>query len=117
MSFIRIIHNFKKNNSRGASPLSKQRLIEVHRQDLEFNSRKPYKSTLCTLISAMVNSKEFKYNYMTVLDLPIYTFMDAVRRIQKIKGYEGLVTGMYSGNIDLSKIEGKDKILNWMGEI
>jgi hypothetical protein len=115
--FLRKIMNFKKNTERAANPLTKQVMIELHKKDMEANSKKPYKSTLCTLISAMVNSKEFKYDYTTVLNLPVYTFMDAVQRIQKIKGYEGLVTGMYSGNIDISKIQGKDKILNWMGEI
>lgn len=115
--YLRKIHNFKKNTKKYANAITKQVQIDLHRKDSAFNAKQAYKSMLCPLISSMVNSKEFKYDYTTVLKLPIYTFMDAVQRVQKIKGYEGLITGMYSGNIDVSKINNKDKILNWMGDL
>lgn len=116
-NYLRRVHNFKKNTKKYANAITKQVQIDLHRKDSAFNAKQPYKSMLCPLVSSMVNSKEFKYDYTTVLDLPIYTFMDAVQRVQKIKGYEGLITGMYSGNIDVSKINNKDKILNWMGDL
>lgn len=115
--FLRKLHNFKKNANKGATPYHKTKLIELHRMDTKMNSQKPYTSMLCPLVSSMVNSKEFKYDYTTVLDLPIYTFMDSVQRVQKIKGCESLMAGMYSGNIDISKIGNKDKLLNWMGDL
>ena len=113
--YIRKMHGFKKDTSVAGNAHTKKVLTDLHRQDMLELSRKPYKSMLCPLISAMVNSSGFKYNYETVLSLPIYTFMDSVQRIQKIKGYEGLMSGMYSGNIDVTKIRNKDEILNWMG--
>ena len=113
--YIRKMHGIQKDTKVAGNKHTKKVLTDLHRQDVLLNSRTPYKSTLCPLISSMVNSAGFKYNYETVLSLTIYKFMDALQRIQKIKGYEGLMSGMYSGNIDIKKIQNKDEILNWMG--
>ena len=78
-----------------------------------------FESYLEPLISALCNSEGFKYNFDTVWDLSIYTFMDATRRIQKIKSADHLMGGMYSGMLDVSKMnKGQlNKDLNWMGEL
>ena len=75
----------KKNLEVAGNKYTKQILIDEARLLQERNKDKPYQSNLVPLISAMVNSAEFKYNHSNVYDLPIYVFMDSVKRIQKIK--------------------------------
>ena len=92
------------------------------REEREMAKRKTsnsFESYLEPLISALCNSEGFKYNFDTVWDLSIYTFMDATRRIQKIKSADHLMGGMYSGMLDVSKMnKGQlNKDLNWMGEL
>ncbi len=113
--FIRKINGFEKNNEVAGNKYTKKILIEEARLAQERNKNKPYKSNLVPLISAMVNSAEFKYNHNNVYDLPIYVFMDSVKRIQKIRNYNYLMQGAYSGNVDIKKIS-KDE-LNWLGEL
>ena len=114
--FICDLHGFKKNMERAGNKYTKKIMIELHKEECKRNESKEYHSMYCPLVSALVNTAGFKYDYTTVLDLPLFTFMDAVKRVNKIKTYEGFISGAYSGNIDISKIKDKDKILNWMGD-
>lgn len=70
-------------------------------------------STLLPIVSALTNHANFKYSYSTVWSLPIYVLMDAADRINAINDYENIMTGYYSGCVDLKKISNKS-ILNWM---
>jgi len=113
--FLRKIHGFKKQVDRTGNAATKQIIIDTERRRLERHKNDKYKSVLIPLISAMINCENFKYNHETVWSLPIYVFMDSVRRIQKIKNYEHIMQGAYSGCVDLSKIPKDD--LNWLGSI
>lgn len=115
MEYLRKIHGFEKNIEIAGNKFTKQILIEEARALQERNKDKPYKSMLIPLISAMTNCSEFKFSHSTVWDLPIYVFMDSVKRIQKIKNYNYLMQGAYSGNVDLKKISKSE--LNWLGEL
>lgn len=70
---------------------------------------------LVPLVSAMVNCEQFKYDHNTVWNLPIYVFMDSVKRIQKLKNYNQLMQGVYAGTID-SKTLSQDSF-DWMGSL
>jgi len=115
MEFIRKINGFEKKIERAGNAATKKFLIEESKEQLKKSQNKPFKSMLIPLISSLVNSPEFKYNHTTVWDLPIYTFMDSVRRIQKIKSYDSLMQGIYTGNVDAKKLNKDD--LNWLGEL
>ena len=113
---LRKIHNFKKNEKKPANESTKQVLIELAKSDYMANLQKKQKSILANLISAMVNSEGFKYNYETVWDLKLNNFMNSVQRINKIKQSELLLQSGYSGfGISLKDIN-KDE-LNWLGDI
>lgn len=113
--FLRRIFGLKKRTDRYGNEASRRVSIDEERRIMERNISEPYKSSLVPLISAMINCENFKYNHESVWDLPIYTFMDSVQRIQKIKNYEQIMTGAYSGNVDLKKMP--QSSLNWMGEL
>lgn len=113
--FLRKIFGLKKRTDRYGNEASRRVAIEEERRIMERNIAEPYKSSLVPLISSMINCENFKYDHKSVWDLPIYTFMDSVQRIQKIKNYELIMTGAYSGNVDLKKIP--QSSLNWMGEL
>lgn len=115
VGFIRKINGIEKNMEQAGNEFTKKFLIEEDRQNKEFLKGKPYKSNLIPLISSMVNCADFKYNHADVWDLPIYSFIDSVNRIKKIKSCNYLMQGIYSGNIDATKISKKE--LNWFGEL
>lgn len=114
-NFLRKMHGFKKIVDKAGNAATKRILIETEKRSLKRQKSKKYKSILVPLISSMVNCDHFKYNHSNVWDLPIYAFMDSVKRVQKIKNCDQLIQGAYSGNIDLKKIPRED--LNWLGSI
>lgn len=111
---IREMHGLKRNDELPGNKATKQILIEDAREAYEEAKGKEYKSILLPLVSTLtVNSG---CDYEKVLNMPIYTFMDAVKRISKIKNADLLLQSGYSGfGVDLKKIN-KDE-LNYMGEL
>ncbi len=113
--YLRGIHRLKKNVDVGFDDHTKDVMIEDDKDEQERLMNKPFSSFLLPAISSLTNSEGFKYRYDDVWTLPIGAFMDAVERIQKIKVHNHLMTGIYSGCVDLKKINRKE--LNWMGEL
>lgn len=112
-SYLRRIHHFEKNSSKAGNEHTKNYLLEKERRQLERRKQEHYHSMLIPLISAMTNCEQFKYNYHTVWDLPIYAFMDCVKRIQKLKNYNYMMQGVYAGNVEFKTLS--QESLNWMG--
>lgn len=113
---LRKMHRLKRNNELPGNEVTRQILIEDARDEYEENKGKPRKSYLQSLISSMVNSPGFKRDDTTVFDMKIYSFMDSVARIGKIKNAELLLQSGYSGfGIDLKKIDKNET--NWMGDL
>jgi len=122
VDFIRSCHGFERNFKIPGNKMARtiyMREAKELRERSKRNQNKPFESYLEPLISALCNSEGFKYNFDTVWDLSIYTFMDATRRIQKIKSADHLMGGMYGGMLDVSKMNKTqlNKDLNWMGEL
>lgn len=118
VSNIRKMHGFKRNRIVPRNKTTKQIIIEDAKEDYEFNLKhpKPYSSVLKDQISALINSKESSENFHTVWELPIFVFLDNLRRIQKIKNAELLLQSGYSGfGVDLKKINNKE--LDWIGSL
>lgn len=113
VSYLRKLHNIEKNISVGGNSHTKAYLLEKERRRMQHEKNKKYESMLMPQVSALVNCEQFKYDYKTVWDLPIYVFLDSVKRIQKIKNYNQTMQGVYSGTVDLKSISLEK--LNWMG--
>lgn len=119
VDYIRTCHGFKRNWLVPGNKLARKYLMEDERERRKKESGKPFNSMLESLVSALCNHPGFKYSYHEVWDLPIYTFLDAVRRIQKIDRADHLANGLYAGNLDTKKMNKTqlNKDLNWMGEL
>jgi anthranilate/para-aminobenzoate synthase component I len=108
-------HGFKKKVELAGNEFTKRYLIQESRDKIEANKNIKFESMLYPLVSAMINSAGFKYNHKQIWDMKINAFMDSVHRIQKIINVGYMMQGIYSGNIDSSKLN-KDE-LNWIGEL
>lgn len=115
VDFLRRIHLLERHYDNPGSEYTKKWMIEKARKMQKRNQNKPYESTMVPLISAMVNCEHFKYKHSEVWDLPIYTFMDSVRRVQKLKNYDQTMQGIYAGTVDSKKISMES--LNWLGAL
>lgn len=116
--YLRKVHNLRKNEDNPFNEETKRILIEEARENALYQKNEKQKSVFKNLISAMVNSSGFKYDWQSIWNMKINAFMDSVSRIQKIKNSELLLQSGYSGfGIDLSKLKNKEKQLDWMGEL
>jgi hypothetical protein len=85
---------------------TKKRLIQYAYDDLQKSSRKKNKSffldclSFCNAVSGG--------NYTEILQMPVYVFLDMVKRNCALKYTEILYNGIYSGCVDLSKINKKE---------
>lgn len=115
VNLLRNLHGFEKNVRMSASKSAHSAIIDDERKKIRrrkfYNAKNPQKSVLYSTISILVNLEGFKYNYSTVWDMHIYQFTDALKSTQKIKYYNQLMSGIYAGTVDSSKINKKDLLL------
>lgn len=91
---------------------AKNYIIERALAKAKFNKKKKTSSHLDSLILALVNNANFKYNFETVYNLTVYDFNASARQIMKKYQVDNLYHGIYSGCVDSSKI--KDSNLDWI---
>lgn len=119
VDYLRKLHGLKRNYKVAGNKRARKFYMEEERKNLEEKLKKESsnenKSELEPLVGALVNNSNFKYDYETVMRLPIYTFMDAAKRVTKFINYTNLMTGIYTGNIDSKKIPKKQ--MDFMGDI
>lgn len=111
---VRKIHGFKRNNEIPGNEATKQILIEDAREEAMLSLRKPYKSILKPLISALsVNTGQCGDD--RIWNMKINMFFDNIKRTSKIQDAHLLLQGAYSG---FSSLKGIDKSrLDWAGDI
>lgn len=112
------IHPKEERNVKGKTV--KEWIIEEERMKIEnekkLNKDKKNKSFLYPLISSMVNHPGFKYKKNELKEVGIVEFMDSVKRLQTYESVMALMSGMYSGMIDIKKLDLKEE-LNWMRDL
>jgi len=113
--YIRRINGLKKNLETAGNEIARKMLIEESRRNYMHNQNKPFKPMLLPMVLTMVNCADFKYNYSNVWDMPIYSFLDSVKRIMHMKNVGYTMLGVYTGNIMADKLDKKD--LDWFSEI
>jgi hypothetical protein len=91
-------------------------LVDKMRKRIKKMESKKFESPFSNLISALVNTEGFKYDYETVFNLKISQFWDAFFRINKILNFERVMQGVYAGTVDYSKI-GDKEALSWLGDL
>lgn len=111
---VRRIHGFKRNNEIPANEATKMILIEDAREAAMVAEKKPYKSTLKPLISALT-IKCGICGDDKIWNMPINQFFDSIKRTSRIQDAELLLQGAYSG---FTSLKGIDKTrLEWAGDL
>lgn len=113
--YLRTIHGLKRNIEVYGNEFTRKTVIEIERETRKHKAYKDAEPFLMNYVSALINCSESKYDYRNIWDVPFYVFMDAVKRVQKVIEYKGLMTGMYSGMVDLKKID-MNKI-SWLSSL
>ena len=91
-------------------------LDKVNEVEFLKNKEDLNRSVLLPLISSMVNHPGFKYKKNELIDVGIVEFMDSVQRLQLYENVTALMSGVYSGMLDTSKIN-LSKELNWLRDL
>lgn len=112
---LRIIHNIIPKREKAQSDSMKKLLIDLNREDIEKANRESTGSTFRPLISSMVNSAGFKYDIFTIRKVPYLAFMDSVGRIPVITTAMAMLSGIFGGWVDTSKMDKQQ--LNWMRDL
>ena len=87
------------------------------KKEAEKKKDKGYTSSfLLPLISSMVNHPGFKYKLQELKEVGIVQFMDSVKRLQLYENTTALMSGVYSGMLDSSKMN-LSKELNWLKDL
>lgn len=110
--YICKIHGFQKKVEKSGNEFTKQILIKEDRDIRERNKNEPYESFLAPLISSMVNSPGFKYSTFDLNKIGLCEFLDSVKRISIMKNVDYLMSGIYAGTVDATKINQSE--MNWM---
>ena len=116
LDFIRITNNIKEPKKRNfSSDFVKREVIDAERRKIKRRQRenKEFESMMSSIVSRLVNTSGFKYNYDTILNLRISQFYDALAQLQSISEYEHLMSGIYAGTVQYDKIADKS-VLNWI---
>lgn len=80
---LRKIHHLEKNRRKPANGEAKKYMLERARKKMRRRQNKVEDSQLESLIIAMVNTEQFKYDFEGTLELSIYQFNESVRQIIK----------------------------------
>lgn len=95
-----------------------QFLMEEERTKRKRQANKPKKefdSYLADLISFFCWNNTSGYNIQNVWSLKVYQFYDGLHRLYKTDNYKNTMLGIYTGNVDGSKINMEE--ISWSGKI
>lgn len=109
---LRKIHHLEKNNKKPANKEAMDFMISRARKKIQRRKNKVEDSQLESLIVAMVNTEQFKYDFEGTLELSIYAFNECVRQIIKKVDYDNRMYGVYAGTIKAKDLSPDD--LNWL---
>lgn len=109
---LRKIHHLEQNRKKPANEEGKKFMLERARKKLKSKRRRKEDSQLESLIVAMVNTEQFKYDFEGIRELSIYQFNESVRQIINKVDYDNRMYGVYAGTINAKELSQDD--LNWL---
>ena len=109
---LRKIHHLEKNIRKPANDEAKRYMLKRAREKAKRRKNRKEFSQLESLIVAMVNTEQYKYDFESTLGLTIYQFNECVHQIIKKVDYEHRMSGIYAGTVD-PKGMSQDE-LNWL---
>lgn len=111
-SWLRKIHGLEQDRRTPGNNESKKYMIERARKKKEREKKRKRASQLETLIVALVNTEQYKYNYETTRGLTIYQFNECVSQILHKVDYDNRMRGVYAGTVDTKHLSQDD--LQWL---
>ena len=112
-TYIRKMHNFKKEVKKAGNEITRKQLIRLARQDAEIAKNKPHESFLRPVISAVKCRMGYTMDY--IKDMGIFELMDDLSRWNIIINADAALSGMFSGFVDTKKMD--KTVLNWTRNI
>lgn len=117
VDYLRTMFDIHPKVERAKGKATKEAIIDEERMNKAIEEEKNKKnhsssSVLYPLVSSMVNHPGFKYKKNELREVGIVEFMDSVKRLQTYESVRALMSGMYSGMLDTSKLN-LSKELNW----
>lgn len=109
---LRRIHHLEKNRRKPANDEAKQFMLKRARDKMKRRMNRKEDSQLESLIVAMVNTEQYKYDFEGTRELSIYQFNESVRQIIKKVDYDNRMYGVYTGTINAKELSQDD--LNWL---
>lgn len=109
---LRKIHHLEKNNRKPGNEDARKFMVERARRKMRRNRNRIQNSQLESLIVAMVNTEQYKYDFEGTLELSIYQFNESVRQIIKKVDYDNKMYGIYAGTVNAKELSPDD--LNWL---
>lgn len=109
---LRKIHHLEKNHRKPANDDAKKYMLERARKKMKRRMNRVEDSQLESLIIAMVNTEQFKYDFEGTRELSIYQFNESVRQIIKKVDYDNRMYGVYAGTVNAKDLNPDD--LNWL---
>lgn len=111
-SVLRKIHHLEKNRRKPANQDAKEFMLKRAREKARRNKNRKQDSQLESLIIAMVNTEQYKYDFEGTRELSIYQFNESVRQVIKKVDYDNRMYGIYAGTINPKDLSQDD--LNWL---
>ena len=112
-TYIRKMHNLKKEVKKAGNEITRKQLIRLARQDAAMAKNKPHESFLRPVISAVKCRQGYSMDY--IREMGIFELMDDLSRLNVIVQADAALGGMYSGMIDTKKMD--KTVLNWTRNI
>lgn len=109
---LRHLHHLEKNNRKPGNEEARKFMIERARNKMRRNRNRVQNSQLESLIIAMVNTEQYKYDFEGTLELSIYQFNESVRQIIKKVDYDNRMYGIFAGTVNAKELSPDD--LNWL---
>lgn len=110
--FLRKLHHIEKNRRKPANIEAKKYMLERARAKMKRRRNHNESSQLESLIVAMVNTEQYKYNFEDTKKLSIYQFNESVRQVIKKVDYDNRMYGVYAGTVNVKDLSQDD--LNWL---
>lgn len=85
--------------------IDRQRLKQKRLLERQQKYGKKSSSVLDGVILLLVNNCNFKYNFETIGQITIYDLYACLHQIYSDREIDGLISGYWSGNVDLKKID------------
>ena len=113
VTYIRKMHNFKKQVDKAGNAITRKVLIDEDRKAAQRNKDKQYKSFLVPLVSSLQGRQGYTKDY--ICNMGLYEFMNQIARTQIIVQADAALGGMYSGFVDTKKMD--KTVLDWTRDI